>query len=78
MAIPRVAAGNEHPIGTGNQGLGDKKRINPPGAWKTDDAQIRWLRKTAHPCCISSAVRTPIAQKSDNAQFLTISAGILF
>lgn len=67
MAIVGVAPGYQHPIGPINKGLDNKERIHSSGAGDTDDAQVGRLLEAANAGGIRSAVRTPVAQKSDDS-----------
>jgi len=61
MAVFRVTAGDQHAVSAINKGFDNKQRVHTPGAWNTDDTQIRGLVKAAHTGRIRTAVGAPVA-----------------
>ena len=71
VAVPGVAAGNEHAVGAVHQRLEHEQRVDAPGAWDTDDTEVRRLRGTGSAGSVGAAVGTPVAQEPDDTEFFT-------
>jgi hypothetical protein len=70
MAIPGMATGHKDTVCPVEQGLHNKQRIHTAGTWDPDDPEVGGLFKTAHPGCICSAIRAPVAEKTDYPELL--------
>ena len=72
VAVARVAAGNQHAVRAVEQRLDNKQRVNAARAGHADDAQVCGLGGTGHASRIRTAVRTPVAEKTNNSQFFAV------
>jgi hypothetical protein len=70
MAITGVTTRHKHSVCSVEQSFYNEKRIHSARTGDPDDSQVGGLFETAYPGCICSAIRAPVAEKTDYSELL--------
>ena len=69
VAVTRVTAGHEHPVGAGKQGFQREQGIDAARTGDADDTQVRRLGETSDPGSIGAAIGAPVAEEAYDPEF---------
>ena len=68
VAVVRMAAADEHPVGPPGERLQNELRIHPPRAHQPDRARVRRILHPRHARQVRRRVRAPVAEKRHDAR----------
>src|ERR1017187_449223 len=69
MAIPGMAAADEHAVSAAGQRIQDELRINPPGAHEPDDADVGGVLQPRYAGEVRCRIDAPVAEEGNDAGF---------